>query len=459
MLLACGSRTPPTAQSPSVLAPTADSGECALVPEPGDPLDTIALVDPVDPANAPRPSNDSERLLFRQLYETLIRVDCRGQALPGLAASWRLDADGRTWIVTLRDGARFADGTDVTATEIRAAWMRDATGDLQPHVSRLVQSVALAGDRALAITLHSRRTDAPMALGHPDLAIAKPADGSPWPLGTRGSRIAPDDGSAAGATARSLAVVRDTLPAMRVLMASSDARDLLDRGADLLITRNPAVLGYAATFSQFQTLPLAWQQTHVLAVPGRPGSAPALSEEQRQMLASDAVRGEARGARAPFWWQTAADCAMPAAPQRAPATATPRIVYDAGDSAARELAERLVGLSRVASPAATAILDAVLPNRPKQRFQRAAGLSGAALGLARRQGADAGYVLSIRTQPIEPCRDLQVLMEGSRWLDPASLVPLVETRPRAIVRRGRSGITMEFDGAVVLTGTPTVKQP
>ena len=32
-----------------------------------------------------------------------------------------------------------------------------------------------------------------MALAHPDLAIARPVAGSPWPLGTRSSRIAPDD--------------------------------------------------------------------------------------------------------------------------------------------------------------------------------------------------------------------------------------------------------------------------
>ena len=50
----------------------------------------------------PGPSNDSERLVFRQLYETLVRVDCKGRVVPGLAASWRLSIDGQTWIVTLR---------------------------------------------------------------------------------------------------------------------------------------------------------------------------------------------------------------------------------------------------------------------------------------------------------------------------------------------------------------------
>jgi hypothetical protein len=450
LLWACGSRTSPAAQDPP-LRSEPDSGECALVLEPGEPVTTVALLDPIDLANAPRPSNDGERALFRQLYETLVRADCRGRAAAGLAASWRLEPDGHTWIVTLRDGARFSDGSEVTASDVRAAWTRDGS-ELRPQVSRLVQSVALASDRALAITLRSRRADAPLALAHAELAIAKRVDGSSWPLGTRSSRITADDRATGAGTARAITVERDTGPALRFLVGSSDPRDLLDQGVDLLMTREPAALGYAATLPQFQSLPLAWQRTHVLAAPGRSRSAPSLSEEQRQALAGDAVRGEARGAREPFWWQTVPDCELARATTRTPGAPTPRIVYDAGDSAARDLAERLVGLGRVSSPAATAFLDALLPDRPRRTFQRAIGLSGAALALARRQGADAAYVMVVESQPLDPCRDLQTLMDGSRWLDPATLVPLVETRLRAVVRRGRSGITTESDGGVVITG-------
>jgi len=267
-----------------------------------------------------------------------------------------------------------------------------------------------------------------MALAHPDLAVAKPVDGSPWPLGTRGARIS-----------RELRVERDTLPPIRFLVApDGDPRDLLDQGVDLLLTRDAAALGYAATMAQLQSLPLPWQHTHVLMTPGRARSSPALSEEQRQALAADAVRGEARGAHAPFWWETVPDCELSPAPRGNRPPPTPRIVYDAGDRAARDLAERLVGLGR---------------------FQRAAGLRGAALALARRQGADAGYVVALETQPIDPCRDLQVLSEGSRWLDPGTIVPLIETRLRAIVRRGRSGVTTEWDGGIVIAGTSAASKP
>ena len=444
---------PATTLPPAPAAPAdARTDECALIAEPGDPAATVALTDRVDPANAPRPSNDGERVLFRQLYETLVRVDCRGAVVPGLAASWQLDADGRAWVVTLRENARFSDGTVVTAADVRASWTRDGTGALRPQVGRLVQSVTLAGDRVLAITLRSRRPDAPMALAHPDLAIAKPVAGSPWPLGTRSNRIA---GAAPGA----ITVVRDTLPPVRFLVAPGDPRDLLDQGVDVLMTRDRAALDYASTLPHFQSVPMAWQRTRILLTPGRSRSAPPLSDEQRQVLAGDAVRGEARGARAPFWWQMAAECDAPPPPARTPplsgAPPTPRVVYDASDPAARDLAERLVGLVRVSSPAATAFLDALLPDRPLRTYQRATGLSGEALAQAVRTGADAGYVLSIDTQPVDPCRDLQILMDGARWLDPETIVPLVETRLRAIVRRGRSGVSVEGDGGVVIVGEST----
>ena len=110
------------------------------------------------------------------------------------------------------------------------------------HVSRLVQSVAVVGDRALAITLRSQRVDVPLALAHADLAIARSVADSPWPLGTRSSRIATEGHPAAARAATVITVDRDNLPAIRFLVAAGDTRDLLDQGVDLLLTRDPATL-------------------------------------------------------------------------------------------------------------------------------------------------------------------------------------------------------------------------
>ena len=187
---------PETAPPPPAVAGdparSRDDAECALTAEPGEPITTVALGEPVDPAHAPHPTNDSERLLFRQLYETLLRADCHGHAVPGLASEWRLDADGRTWIVVLREHARFSDGTPLTAAAIRASWVEPGDEEaLRPRVRRLVESVAAVDDTTLAVTLRTRRGEAPLALAHTDLAIARRG---PWNTlaarHTRGSRHA-----------------------------------------------------------------------------------------------------------------------------------------------------------------------------------------------------------------------------------------------------------------------------
>jgi hypothetical protein len=465
-------QTTPTPTAPPV-APVAPeparaaiaSDECTLIAAPGEPVVTVGLHQRIDPSHAPHPSNESERLLFRQLYETLVRADCMGRAGAGLASSWRLDGDGRTWIVTLRQDARFSDGSPVTAADVRASWTTggSADGELRPHVSRLVESVAVVGERELAIVLRHHRADAPLALAHADLAVAKSVAGAVWPLGTRPGRIALDGGPAGGRGASVMTITREEGPALRLLLAPGDPRDLLDQDVDLLLTRDPATLGYAATLPQFQSVPMAWQRTHVLLTPGRARSSPSLSDEARQALAMDAIRGEARGARGPFWWETPAACegasSVPSSGASSAVSAVsnqaslaPRIVYDASDDVARDLAERFVGLARASGPAAAPFLDAILPDRPRRTYQRAAGLNSDALAAARRLGQDAGYVVAVDSRPVDPCRDLRALIDTAQWLDPATIVPLVETRVQAVVRRGRAGVTVEWDGGVLIAG-------
>jgi hypothetical protein len=436
--------------APAATPPDTEATDCALIGEGGEPVATVALSNPINPSNAPHPSNDSERLVFRQLYETLVRTDCHGRVSPGLAASWQIDANGRTWIVRLRENARFSDGTPVTAADVQASWTDGSGGELRRSVSGLVESVVVVGDRALAIVLRSQRVDVPLALAHPDLAIAKSLAGSPWKVGTRSSRIATEGHAAAATAATVITVDRDNLPAIRFFVAAGDARDLLDQGVDLLLTRDPATVEYAATLPQFQSVPLAWQRTHVLLAPGRSRSAALLSEDARHVLADDAVRGEARGARGPFWWQETTDCEVTRSPLPDHSSLIPRIVYDGTDGAARDLAERFVGLSRASDPAATAFLNALLPDRPRRTYQRAVGLTGEALARTQWRGADAGYVTSVDSRSVDPCQDLRALMDRAPWLDPETIVPLVETRLQAIVRRGRSGVTAEWDGGLVI---------
>src|SRR5262249_43392834 len=148
----------------------------------------------------------------------------------------------------------------------------------------------------------------------------------------------------------------------------------------------------------------------------------------------EAVRGEARGVEGSFWWQALPNCEIAYSQSPIPTPAADgRIVYEAADFVARDLAERLVG------PA-------------NRTYQRAAGLTGEALASARRRGDDAGYIMSLDRLPLDPCREMQVLVDNPGWVKPDAIVPCVDTRVHAIVRRAHSGITAEWDGGLLLTG-------
>src|SRR5688572_22186632 len=86
--LACTPR--PSARTPEVVPVSPARDQCLVPASRSAPNDTVmvALRGSVSPTRAPVPENDAERFLFRALYESLIRVDCTGAAVPALAEAW-----------------------------------------------------------------------------------------------------------------------------------------------------------------------------------------------------------------------------------------------------------------------------------------------------------------------------------------------------------------------------------
>src|SRR5262245_10647010 len=104
--------------------PSLPSDACALVAASSPVTDRlpIGVAGLVDPGHAPIPTNDAERFVFRQVFETLVRLDCTGAVRPGLAESWQVADDGRQWTFTIRPDGRFSDGTPVTGQSIVDSW-------------------------------------------------------------------------------------------------------------------------------------------------------------------------------------------------------------------------------------------------------------------------------------------------------------------------------------------------
>lgn len=377
---------------------------CLLATEPAHPLDTLTVVlaDSVAASHAGRPSNDTERLLFRQLYPGLIRLNCNGEVRPDLAAGWSVDSTGRGWTFELRDGARLADGSALTAAILLASWRAR-----WPEVRDVgVDSVTALDQRRLFVTLRDIPDASLQLFAEPVLSAIPPNHR----LDLTGRLIVPRAGGG----------VLEFITSTR-----GDLRDELDAGADLVVTREPAVIDYAAQRPELQSFPLPWDRIYVLSQHhgAMPLQGDLMSESARRSLAEEAVRADARPSQRPFWGDS--PCSTEISKQVTIPTA-PRVVYLNEDPVARQLAERIVALAADSSRLAAQGLDAV------------------GFAASRREGMDRAYIVSVPLRTISPCREAARLT-GEGWI-----TPLVDTRARAIVRRGSPALTVDWDGVVRL---------
>jgi peptide/nickel transport system substrate-binding protein len=282
---------------------------------------TVALPTAIDPRHAPRPSNDSERIVYGHLYETLINLDCHGNVAPGLAESWNSRDGGRRWVFTLENSAAFWDGSPVTASSVAEAWS-SGSGRRATRAAGINETV-VEGDRQLILTFDRTRVDVPRLLADPALAVALRRSASRWPLGTGPYR--PNNANAeASNTLSRVVTVRPVESGVAPLIhfhaatdSGIDARDLLEDDLDVLVTSDPAVLDYAAARSQFEDTPLPWNRTYLLLSTTRARElrggrlVSPLSNRVVDSMARDAVRGDARGHRPPGWWDDLEGCVDP----------------------------------------------------------------------------------------------------------------------------------------------------
>ena len=219
---------------------------------------------------------------------------------------------------------------------------------------------------------------------------------------------------------------RGTLPVLDFRFPlERDARDALDREVDLVVTRDPSLVDYVSNRPEFATFPLPWSRTYVLLERGRhqgelAGALHATSV--RSSLAKDAVRAGARAAEPPYWWHDHVTCRVTSTLQSG--STSSRVVYRNDDEVARGLAARIVALA------------------PTNAGLRAAALDAAEFASAVRGGTERAYVIGLPRQSLAPCRDASIWPAGAR------LLPLIDTRAYAIVRKGAPPLAVDWDGTV-----------
>lgn len=358
----------------------------------------------------------AERFAMAQLYETLISIDCEHRLYAGLARSWAFDATKTRVTLTLRDDAHFWGGDKLRAADVVDAWR--ASGEWSTLARRIAAATTVIDERTLLVSLPDTQAS---VLAHPDLRIHRRRDS--MLEGTSRFRPKEDTGavSVMSSTPSVPSIVFDQRP-------RGDARDAIDARTDLILDPDPIALNYAATRSDFTTVALPWSRTYVLAMstlgPGTTSDNPTF----RATLATDVVRTDARPAEQPVWWDSSDGCPMLDAVPPARPSGQPRIVYRTDDNIARAIAERIVAVSSI-------------------RFT-AFGLGGEAFDEAMRTGADFAYVFPLPRRSIARCTDLVALRTRIPWAAIGTLIPLIDTRDRVIVRTGAVPATIDWDGTL-----------
>jgi hypothetical protein len=383
LVIGCSHPAPPHV-TPAPVAPPTPSSACLI--------GTSGVAAPSDTLTIMVPQQDSASVASANEYDTLIRLDCEGRPIPGLASSWTHNPDGTAWTFVFGDSSRSG------AMDVASVWNSSDTASAILEMSGVNE--AIPDSTTLVIHLDHPSESVPIIFADHELGVRR---------GTSGRRV----------------VVHST--------DGRDARDLVDGSPDVLVTDDPNVLDYASKKPGARLTPLPWDRVYVLlmAPEGRPPRELITSDSTtfRQQLAQDVVRSEARPARPPYWWSDLRGCSdsITRMPMETGATSQVTIGYLASDAAARALAERIVALG------------------DNSWFAR--GLASHDFETALQGGAMDAYILSLPIRSLVPCRD-------ALWPQGATLVPLVETRRTAVLRKDGPALVVGGDGSIRPDVTP-----
>lgn len=107
------------------------------------------------------------------LFEGLTRFDASGRPEAGLAESWTISADGKSWTFRLHDGLRFSDGTPIAASVFPAALARirdEKSGSPHGALFGVIDSIDAPDAGHVIVRLTNPFPELPALLAHPAMA-------------------------------------------------------------------------------------------------------------------------------------------------------------------------------------------------------------------------------------------------------------------------------------------------
>lgn len=184
VLSACGSRDPAPDRSDGTVPPESSQPSATQPTGTGVAPLPISLDDPVGPAGTLRlgfggtvaldpttasPASAGDMVVSDLLYDTLTVLDANGRPQPGLA-TFSTDEDQMVWRFDIVENATFADGTPITANDVRQSLERvTERGGSSLAALRLgnVESIGTVGSATVEITLAEPSALVPEVLSSP----------------------------------------------------------------------------------------------------------------------------------------------------------------------------------------------------------------------------------------------------------------------------------------------------
>lgn len=439
------------AEESGAMTPTREG--CGVLEGPSTPGGhfVFTLTDPVLPSHAPIPRNGSERVVFAQLYETLVQVDCAGETKPGLAESWTGEEGDTVWIFTLREGARFWDGTRITPGDVRRSLS-----------ANLAQDVNVLDARRVAVYLPEPQARFPKLLAHPSTAVSVTKPGWTWPVGSGPCRLRASDPAPLPDLSCRPNQNHPAAPAWKSLTfrvsPGTDPRDLVATDMDLTLVRDTDEVAFFNDAPGFRSVPLPWNRLYLLVCPPDMNS---LGADRWIMAAGKMDVGRDVTAISARPWR---EIVFPAGEEdncpelsgRPSGAESARLdwnleaknldhdvlAYPGNDSGAREMAQRLGALAGGSA--------------------RTAALPDDSIEFALQWQMAGAFILPVDQAYPTGCLQMAALLGETTWLQESTMDlvrPLGLGRSWLVVHGSLSGIEMAYDGTPVLAGLGTAVDP
>lgn len=111
-------------------------------------------------------TNESDYLIIALLYDTLTAPGAKKNTTPRLAASWKSSEDLKTWRFTIAKGAKFHDGTPVTADDV--VWSLRRLRGTPSGASRLpgikAENIKAEGDDTVVLVSDYANAELPLLM-------------------------------------------------------------------------------------------------------------------------------------------------------------------------------------------------------------------------------------------------------------------------------------------------------